>query len=422
MESLQKELQDVKRDYELNKNRVDEEKASIRSIQDIRRALEEKKRSLEAAERAYDLNKAAELRHGVIPELERKLSNAELVISRDQDGRLLREEVTEQEIAEIVSKWTGIPVAKLVAGEREKILRLDEILHQRLIGQDAAVRAVTDAIIRSRSGIQDPKRPMGSFIFLGPTGVGKTELAKALAANLFDSEANMIRIDMSEYMEKHAVSRLIGAPPGYVGYDEGGQLTEAVRRKPYSVVLFDEIEKAHHDVFNVLLQILDDGHLTDNQGRTVNFKNTLIIMTSNIGAEHLLQGITAQGEIPAAVQAQVISALKSHFRPEFLNRVDETVIFKPLAKAEIKQVVRLMVADIGKRLQSQEIGLTVSDEAANLIADVAYDPIYGARPLRRYIQKELETKIGRALLAGSIVAGQTALVTVDSSQLVVKPS
>jgi ATP-dependent Clp protease ATP-binding subunit ClpB len=323
----------------------------------------------------------------------------------------LREEVTDDEIAEIVAKWTGIPVKKLVEGEREKLLKLDQILHERVVGQDEAVQLVADAVIRARAGIKDPKRPIGSFMFLGPTGVGKTELAKTLAENLFDSEDNLIRIDMSEYMEKHSVSRLIGAPPGYVGYDEGGQLTEAVRRRPYSVLLFDEIEKAHPDVFNILLQLLDDGRLTDNQGRVVNFKDTVVIMTSNIGAHFLLEGVDAQGDLTESARKSVMEALRAHFRPELLNRIDDIVLFKPLKIDEVKKIVKLLTVSLSKRLIDRHINLNISDNAIGHIAKSAYDPVYGARPLKRYLQRDLETKIGRALLAGGIREGST--VTVD---------
>jgi len=364
------------------------------------------------AERRYDLNRAAELRHGKLPELERSLNAEEEKLAKNQTGeRLLREEVTEEEIAEIISRWTGIPVARLMEGERQKILRLDEVLHERVIGQDEAVRLVADAVIRARSGIKDPRRPIGTFIFLGPTGVGKTELAKTLAQALFDTEENMIRIDMSEYMEKHTVARLIGAPPGYVGFEEGGQLTEAVRRKPYSVILFDEIEKAHHDVFNVLLQIFDDGRLTDGQGRTVDFKNAVIIMTSNIGSHHLLEGITESGTLKPEVERRVMAELRQHFRPEFLNRVDDIVLFKPLTLEEVKQIVTLMTQDLSRRLEDRNVRVQITDAAREFIAQSGYDPVYGARPLRRYIQRELETRIGRALVAGDIPEG--AVITVD---------
>ncbi len=336
------------------------------------------------------------------------------------ETRLLREEVTEDEIAEIVARWTGIPVARLLEGEREKLLRLDEVLHERVIGQDEAVRLVADAVLRARAGIKDPRRPIGSFIFLGPTGVGKTELSRALAQALFDSEENMVRLDMSEYQERHTVSRLMGAPPGYVGYEEGGQLTEAVRRKPYSVVLFDEIEKAHPDVFNTLLQILDDGRLTDAQGRTVNFRNTVIIMTSNIGSLYLLDGLTGDGEIRDDARERVMGELRTHFRPEFLNRVDETVLFKPLTLTEIERIVDLQIADVQSRLAARRLKLELTDAAREVVARQGYDPVYGARPLRRFIQREVETRIGRALIAGEIGDGVTITVDADGDELVVR--
>jgi ATP-dependent Clp protease ATP-binding subunit ClpB len=413
LESLRKELAELRSRAETLKAQWESEKEAIRRLQALREEIEQARRELEQAERQYDLSRAAELRHGRLPALEQKLSAEEQSLSAHFGGqRLLREEVTEQEIAEIVSRWTGIPVARLVEGEREKLLRLDEVLHRRVVGQDEAVRLVADAVIRARSGIKDPRRPIGSFIFLGPTGVGKTELAKTLAQALFDSEDNMVRIDMSEYMEKHTVSRLIGAPPGYVGYEEGGQLTEAVRRKPYSVILFDEIEKAHSDVFNVLLQILDDGRLTDAQGRTVDFKNTVIIMTSNIGSEYLLEGITNQGQIMENARQQVMTALRRHFRPEFLNRVDDVVLFKPLTMDEVKAIVDLLTQDLMLRLQDRRIRLEITDQAKAFIAKSAYDPVYGARPLKRYLQHELETRIGRALIAGEILDG--SVITVDA--------
>ena len=372
------------------------------------------RKDIEKSERAYDLNKVAELKHGKLPALMRKLQEEETKLSQSSlaGSRLLREEVTDDEIAEIVARWTGIPVKKLVEGEREKLLKLDQILHQRVIGQDEAVQLVSDAVIRARAGIKDPKRPIGSFLFLGPTGVGKTELAKALAENLFDSEENLVRIDMSEYMEKHSVSRLIGAPPGYVGYDEGGQLTESVRRRPYSVLLLDEIEKAHPDVFNILLQILDDGRLTDNQGRVVNFKDTVIIMTSNIGAHYLLEGVDSSGELKEAARKQVMETLRGHFRPELLNRIDDIVMFKPLKLSEIKQIVGLLIRSLEQRLSTQHIKLKITDDAIMHIASTAYDPVYGARPLKRYLQRDLETKIGRALIAGGIKEGSK--ITVDA--------
>jgi len=387
------------------------EKGGIRGVQQLREKIEQTRLSIAEAERDYDLNRAAELKHGRLPELERQLqAEEEQMESSDATAKLLREEVTEDEIAKIVAHWTGIPVTRLVEGEREKLLKLDEILHQRVIGQDEAVQRVTDAVIRARAGIKDPRRPIGSFIFLGPTGVGKTELARTLAETLFDSEDNMIRIDMSEYMEKHAVSRLLGAPPGYIGYEEGGQLTEAVRRHPYAVILFDEIEKAHPDVFNVLLQILDDGRATDSKGRTVSFKNTVIIMTSNIASDYLIEGIR-DGEIPDEVIAQVEQALRQSFRPEFLNRVDDTIIFKPLSKGEIKQIVLLLIEELRQRMAEKNLGLDLTDAACDYIVETAYDPVYGARPLKRFIQRQLETKVGRTLIAGDV--GDDARIVVD---------
>jgi ATP-dependent Clp protease ATP-binding subunit ClpB len=345
------------------------------------------------------------------------------MLAQKQIGeRLLREEVTEEEIAEIISRWTGIPVTRLMEGERQKILRLDEVLHERVIGQDEAVQLVADAVIRARSGIKDPRRPIGTFIFLGPTGVGKTELAKTLAQALFDSEENMVRIDMSEYMEKHTVARLIGAPPGYVGFEEGGQLTESVRRKPYAVILFDEIEKAHHDVFNVLLQIFDDGRLTDGQGRTVDFKNTVIIMTSNIGSHYLLGGISDSGELKEEAKNQVMTELRQHFRPEFLNRVDDIVLFKPLTLNEVEQIVGLLTKDLSRRLEERNIKVEITDAARKFIAKSGYDPVYGARPLRRYLQRELETRIGRALIAGDVVDGATLQVDLKNDELAINYS
>jgi len=416
---LQRELAELKSQEQTLSAQWQLEKGGIRTVQQLREEIEQVRLEIAEAERSYDLNRAAELKHGRLPELERRLhGQEEKMESGDSEVRMLREEVTADEVAEIVARWTGIPVTRLVESEREKILKLDEILHKRVIGQDEAVQRVTDAVIRARAGIKDPKRPIGSFIFLGPTGVGKTELARTLAEALFDSEDNMIRIDMSEYMEKHAVSRLIGAPPGYVGYDEGGQLTEAVRRQPYAVILFDEIEKAHPDVFNILLQILDDGRATDAKGRTVNFKNAVIIMTSNIASAYLIEGIR-DGEIPAEVQNQVEQALRQSFRPEFLNRVDDTIIFKPLSKVEIKQIVQLLIEDLRRRLADRRIELDLSDEACEYIADAAYDPVYGARPLKRFIQHQLETRVGRELIAGDLGEGGKVSVTVEGGELVV---
>ena len=424
LEALRKELADLRAQADAMTAQWEAERQAIHKLQGLREELEQIRREIEDAERRYDLNRAAELRHGRLPELERRLRGEEERLEQKQGGaggtRLLREEVTEDEIAEIVARWTGIPVARLLEGEREKLLRLDEVLHERVIGQDEAVRLVADAVLRARAGIKDPRRPIGSFIFLGPTGVGKTELSRALAQALFDSEDNMVRLDMSEYQERHTVSRLMGAPPGYIGYEEGGQLTEAVRRKPYSVVLFDEIEKAHPDVFNTLLQILDDGRLTDAQGRTVNFRNTVIIMTSNIGSLHLLDGVTDAGEIRADARDRVMGELRDHFRPEFLNRVDEIVLFKPLTLGEIERIVELQIADVRDRLAGRRLGLELTEAACVLIAREGYDPVYGARPLRRFIQREVETRIGRALIAGEIGDGATITVDAEQDQLVVR--
>jgi ATP-dependent Clp protease ATP-binding subunit ClpB len=417
LDELRNELSDLKEHSGTMRAQWESEKESIHKITRVREEIEETKRLIERAERDYDLNKAAELRHGRLPQLERQLVEAEKVEGTSKT-RLLRESVTEDVIADIVSRWTGIPVTRLVEGEKEKLLRLDDILHKRIIGQDEAVQAVADAVIRARAGIKDPKRPIGSFIFLGPTGVGKTELAKALAEALFDTEENMIRIDMSEYMEKHAVSRLIGSPPGYVGYEEGGQLTEAVRRKPYSVVLFDEIEKAHSDVFNVLLQILDDGRATDSHGHTVNFKNTVIIMTSNIGSADLIEGVSKDGEISEKARKAVLSEMRLHFKPEFLNRVDDIVLFKALTLPEIKQIVVLLASEIERRLAERQISFSLSEAAKEFIATQGYDPVYGARPLKRFIQRELETKLGRAIIAGDVMDGSEVAVDVKGSELV----
>jgi ATP-dependent Clp protease ATP-binding subunit ClpB len=422
LETLRKELADLKHQADVLTAQWDKEKGAIKDVQALREQIEQVRQQIEVAERNYDLNRAAELKHGQLPDLERRLREQEQGSTEEAGGaRLLREEVTEEEIAEIISRWTGIPVTRLVEGEREKLLKLDEVLHRRVVGQDEAVQLVADAVIRARAGIKDPRRPIGSFIFLGPTGVGKTELARTLAEALFDSEDNMVRIDMSEYMEKHTVSRLIGAPPGYVGYEEGGQLTEAVRRKPYAVILFDEIEKAHHDVFNVLLQILDDGRVTDAQGRTVDFKNTVIILTSNIGSQHLLEGVTPDGEIREEAGKAVMAELRHHFRPEFLNRVDDIVLFKPLSRGEIKRIIYLLAADLRKRLADRRIGLEITDAACDLIAREAYDPVYGARPLKRYLQHHLETRIGRALIGGDIHEGATISVDEQGGELVVTP-
>jgi ATP-dependent Clp protease ATP-binding subunit ClpB len=419
LEQVQQELAEEREKASELRAQWEAEKSEVSKVRELREQIEQVRSDIEQAEREYNLEKAAELKYGQLPELQKQLEQEEqkheqqAEQGRDQ-AKLVREEVTDDEIAEIVARWTGIPVAKLMEGEREKLLKLDEVLHERVIGQDQAVQLVADSVIRARSGIKDPKRPIGSFIFLGPTGVGKTELARALAEALFDSEDNIVRLDMSEYMERFAVSRLIGAPPGYVGYEEGGQLTEAVRRKPYSVVLFDEIEKAHHDVFNVLLQILDDGMVTDSHGRKVNFKNTVIIMTSNLGSQYLLEGaLDDQGNINDQARNQVFGELRQHFRPEFLNRVDDTVLFKPLTQSEIAQIVDLLAVGLRQRLSEHNIGLTLTDAAKKAIAEAGYDPVYGARPLKRYIQHELETQIGRYIIGGEAVDGSTVEVDAD---------
>ena len=418
--ALRKELADLRSKADAMRAQWDAEKESIRRVQQVREEIEQTRLAIERAQREYDLEKAAELTHGRLPELERTLKEEEARLAEKHGaGRLLREEVTEDEIAEIVARWTGIPVTRLVEGEREKLLRLDEILHRRVVGQDEAVQLVSDAVIRARSGIKDPRRPIGSFIFLGPTGVGKTELARTLAEALFDSEDNMVRIDMSEYQERHTVSRLVGAPPGYVGYEEGGQLTEAVRRRPYAVVLFDEIEKAHRDVFNVLLQILDDGRITDAQGRTVDFKNTVVIMTSNLGSEFLAEAVTDAGEIKEAARERVMRELRAAFRPEFLNRIDDIILFKPLTRDEILKIVDLLAEDLRRRLQDRDIRLELTDDARRFIADAGFDPVYGARPLKRYMQRQLETRIGRAIVAGEVADGSTVSVSVEDGDLAV---
>ncbi|WP_273323152.1 ATP-dependent chaperone ClpB [Vallitalea guaymasensis] len=408
---IQKELAEHKDIYNTMKVQWENEKQNIEKVQNLKEELEKVGREIEKAEREYDLNKAAMLKYGRLPELKAKLEEEQRNIETNKnDNSLLRQKVSEEEIAQIISRWTGIPLSKLVSGEREKLLKLSDILHRRVIGQDEAIQRVTDAIIRSRAGIKDPKRPIGSFIFLGPTGVGKTELAKAVAEVLFDTEDNIVRIDMSEYMEKFSVSRLIGAPPGYVGYEEGGQLTEAVRRKPYSVVLLDEIEKAHPDVFNILLQILDDGRITDSQGRTVDFKNTIIIMTSNIGSEYLLEGINSIGEISEQARNNVTSSLNKYFRPEFLNRVDEIVLYKPLTKEDLIAIVDLLIDEIGKRLADRRLGIEITDKAKRHIVEEGYDPIYGARPLKRYLQRNVETMIGRAIISGNVSEGSNIVI------------
>ncbi len=408
---LRRELADLRGEADAMRAQWEAERHAIRKVQSLREEIERVRHESEAAERHYDLNRAAELRHGRLPELERRLNAEEDQLATKQGThRLLREVVTDDEIASIVARWTGIPVSRLLEGERHKLLRLDEILHERVVGQDEAVQLVADAIVRARSGVKDPRRPIGSFLFLGPTGVGKTELAKTVAAALFDTEDNMVRLDMSEYQERHTVSRLVGAPPGYVGYEEGGQLTEAVRRKPYSVVLLDEVEKAHPDVFNTLLQLLDDGRLTDAQGRTVDFRNTVVAMTSNIGSQYLLDGVTPHGEIKDDARTAVMAELRRHFRPEFLNRVDDIVLFKPLTLPEIERVVDLLTADLQRRLADRRLDLQLTEAARHHIASEGFDPIYGARPLRRFLQREVETRMGRALLTGNITDGSTVIV------------
>ncbi len=417
---LQKELAEERDRFNAMKAQWDNEKNAIGKVQQLRETIEDLNRQIETAERNYDLEKAAELKYGRLPEAKKKLAEEEQKVNNAHDDSLLRDRVTEDEIARIVERWTGIPVSRLVQGEREKLLNLDKVLHQRVVGQDEAVTAVTEAIQRSRAGIQDPNRPIGSFLFLGPTGVGKTELAKALAEALFDDENNMIRIDMSEYMEKFSVSRLIGAPPGYVGYDEGGQLTEAVRRKPYSVVLFDEVEKAHPDVFNILLQVLDDGRITDSQGRTVDFKNTILILTSNLGSEYLLGGIDAQGNISQDAKEQVQALLRRSFRPEFLNRLDEIVFYKPLTKENVMKIIDLQIDKLNARLAQQQIKCEVTPAAKSAIVDASYNPEFGARPLRRYVQHTVETMLSKRILAGNILPGQTVTVDYENGELTMK--
>lgn len=420
LQELRKELADLKAAADAMRAQWEAERQALREAQSLRREIEQVRMESERAEREYDLNRAATLRHGKLPELERRLQAAEERLEAKQSGRrLLREIVTADEISSIVAQWTGIPVSRLQEGERAKILRLDEVLHERVIGQEEAVQLVTDAVVRARSGIKNPTRPIGSFVFLGPTGVGKTELAKALAEALFDSEENIIRIDMSEYQERHTVSRLVGAPPGYVGFEEGGQLTEAVRRKHYAVILLDEIEKAHVDVFNILLQVLDDGRLTDSHGRTVDFRNTVIIMTSNLGSEHLLEGVTANGEVTSEARARVMSSLRSHFRPEFLNRIDEIVLFKPLTFAEIALIVDLQLDELRERLTEQRITLETTEQAQRFMAEQGFDPAYGARPLRRFISREVETRVARALLRGDLPEGSTIVVDLVGGELTV---
>ena len=422
LEALEQELAEKNRDLAALKARWEAEKASVGRLRKIRQQIEGVKQEIERAERAYDLNRVAELRYGDLPRLERELAAEEQhLVNKQGESRLLKEEVDEEDIALVVSRWTGIPISRLMEGEMDKLLRLEELLHRRVVGQDEAVKAVADAVLRARSGIKDPNRPIGSFLFLGPTGVGKTELARALAATLFDDEANLIRIDMSEYMEKHTVARLIGAPPGYVGYEEGGQLTEAVRRRPFSVILFDEIEKAHHDVFNVLLQVLDDGRLTDSQGRTVDFKNTVLIMTSNLGSQHILEAQQQRASYEE-MRRLVMSELRRHFRPEFLNRVDETVVFHPLTGKHLEHIVEIQLARLRDRLAERRISLVLTRAATANLAERGYDPVYGARPLKRLIQQDIETPIARLLVKGELRDGDTATLDLKNGQIVVVPT
>ena len=418
LETLQKELAELRDTFNAQKAQWDNEKHSVEKLQKLREQIEDVNKQIQKAKQNYDLEKAAQLQYGELPKLQQQLEIEEKSV-KESDRSLVHEAVTDDEIARIISRWTGIPVTRLTEGERAKLLTLEDQLHKRVVGQDEGVKRVTDAILRSKAGIKDPTKPIGSFLFLGPTGVGKTELAKTLAENLFDDEQNMVRIDMSEYMEKYSVSRLIGAPPGYVGYEEGGQLTEAVRRKPYSVVLFDEIEKAHPDVFNVLLQVLDDGRITDSQGRTVDFKNTILIMTSNIGSPYLLDGIDENGEIKPEAQSQVMDDLRGHFRPEFLNRLDEIIMFKPLTKSNIGKIVDLMVSELDKRLADQELSLELTDAAKDQVIENGYDPVYGARPLKRYLQKYVETLAARKILSGDVHAGDTLVLDVQNGEFIV---
>ena len=418
LEALQKELAELRDTFNTQKAQWDNEKHSVEKLQKLREQIEDVNKQIQKAKQNYDLEKAAQLQYGELPKLQQQLEIEEKSV-KESDRSLVHEAVTDDEIARIISRWTGIPVTRLTEGERAKLLTLEDQLHKRVVGQDEGVKRVTDAILRSKAGIKDPTKPIGSFLFLGPTGVGKTELAKTLAENLFDDEQNMVRIDMSEYMEKYSVSRLIGAPPGYVGYEEGGQLTEAVRRKPYSVVLFDEIEKAHPDVFNVLLQVLDDGRITDSQGRTVDFKNTILIMTSNIGSPYLLDGIDENGEIKTEAQSQVMDDLRGHFRPEFLNRLDEIIMFKPLTKSNIGKIVDLMVGELDKRLADQELSLELTDAAKDQVIENGYDPVYGARPLKRYLQKYVETLAARKILSGDVRAGDTLVLDVQNGEFIV---
>lgn len=416
LENLQQELAELREEFAGQKAQWDNEKISVERLQKIREEIEQVNQEIQKAKQTYNLERAAELQYGRLPQLTKQLEDEENAV-KEREMSLVHESVTDEEIAKIISRWTGIPVSKLNESERNKTLHLDEELHKRVIGQEEGVTKVTEAIIRSKAGIKDPSKPIGSFLFLGPTGVGKTELAKALAESLFDDESNMVRIDMSEYMEKYSVSRLIGAPPGYVGYDEGGQLTEAVRRKPYSVVLFDEVEKAHPDVFNVLLQVLDDGRITDSQGRTVDFKNTILIMTSNIGSAYLLEGIDANGEISSEAESMVMNELRAHFRPEFLNRLDETIMFKPLSKADVAQIIDLLVCDVNKRLVEREVSIELTDAAKEFVVEGGYEPMYGARPLKRYLQKHVETLAARLLLEGNVGRGDVIIIDVTDGRL-----
>ena len=419
LEHLQQELAELRDEFAGKKAQWDNEKVGVERVQKLREEIEQVNKDIERAQHSYDLEKAAELQYGKLPQLQKQLEEEEERVAKE-DRSMVRESVTEDEIAKIISRWTGIPVAKLTESERNKTLHLDKILHERVVGQDEAVELVTESIIRSKAGIKDPSKPIGSFLFLGPTGVGKTELAKALAESLFDNEQNIVRIDMSEYMEKHSVARLIGAPPGYVGYEEGGQLTEAVRRKPYSVVLFDEIEKAHPDVFNILLQVLDDGRITDSKGKTVDFKNTILIMTSNIGSSYLLEGIDEDGNIKPEAQDMDMNDLKNHFRPEFLNRLDETIMFKPLTKANITNIIDLLVKDLNRRLADKELSVELTSAAKNYVADHGYEPMYGARPLKRYLQKSVETLAARLILSDGVDAEDTILIDVENDQLIAR--
>ena len=420
---LRRELAELREQFGGMKAKWENEKNAITKVRSLREEIEKVNAEIETAQMKYDLNKAAELKYGRLPQLQKELEEEEKLAEKtERESNLLHDRVTDEEIARIVARWTGIPVTKLMEGEREKLLHMDEILHKRVVGQDEAVTKVSEAILRSRAGIQDPDRPIGSFLFLGPTGVGKTELAKALAEALFDDERNLVRIDMTEYMEKFSVSRLIGAPPGYVGYEEGGQLTEAVRRKPYSVVLFDEIEKAHPDVFNILLQVLDDGRITDSQGRTVDFKNTIIILTSNLGSPYILDGIDENGNITESARAEVEKLLRQQFRPEFLNRLDEIVFYKPLQKEETKKIVDLLVADLQKRLADRQLGLRLTDAAKDFIVDGGYDPVYGARPLKRFLQHSIETVLARKIIAEDPEPGTVYVADVKDGELTIAPA